>query len=192
MAKQGHAVVISSVSGGGKTSLIHMLTRLYKTLKPVVTATSRPMRDGERNGSHYHFLKTNDFEARIARGEFLEHAMVHGHHYGIPLDMVQSQLDRGETVILNIDVQGMRRVKELLKNQVTTIFLLPPDRLEWERRLRARGTDSDDVIEARLKEGLRELECSREYDYRVVNDILERAAGEVSSILKEKGVLSDR
>ncbi|MCE9600191.1 MAG: guanylate kinase [Spirochaetia bacterium] len=189
MDKAGHVVVISSVSGGGKTSLIQMLTRLYPDLRTVITATSRKMRDGERNGVHYFFLTPEVFEERISRGEFLEHAFVHGNHYGVPLDQVVGQIKEGKTVILNIDVQGMRRVKELMPDQVLTIFLLPPDLQEWERRLRGRGTDAEEVIQARLKEGQRELESSREYDYRIVNDVLERAAGEVSSLLKEKNIL---
>jgi len=189
MAARGHAIVISSVSGGGKTSLIQMLTRVYPDLKTVITATSRPIRAGERDGVHYFFLSREEFEARIGRGEFLEHAYVHGNHYGVPLDQVKDHLESGRSVILNIDVQGMRRVRELLPGQVISIFLLPPGREEWERRLRGRGTDSEEVIQNRLAVGVQELEAAREYDYRVVNDILERAAGEVSVLLRERGIL---
>lgn len=189
MDRAGHAVVISSVSGGGKTSLIHLLTRMYPHLETVITATSRPIREGEINGVHYFFYSRDEFEARIARGEFLEHATVHGNHYGVPLDQVRGKMDQGKSVILNIDVQGARRVKEILGERVITFFLLPPNRPEWERRLRGRGTDSEQVIQHRLAEGLRELEEARGYDYRIINDVLERAAGEISVILKEREVL---
>ncbi len=189
MDQTGCAVVISSVSGGGKTSLIHLLTRMYPQLETVITATSRPIREGEIHGVHYFFYSRHDFEARIAAGEFLEHALVHGNHYGVPLEQVKGKLDAGRSVLLNIDVQGARRVKELLGGRVITIFLMPPDRAEWERRLRGRGTDSEEVIQRRLAEGIRELEEARGYDYRIVNDVLERAAGEISVILKERKVL---
>lgn len=189
MAVRGHAIVISSVSGGGKTSLIQMLTRVYPELKTVITATSRPIRTGERHGVHYFFLTRQEFEQRISRGEFLEHAYVHGNHYGVPLDQVQNHLGAGNSVILNIDVQGMRRVRELLPGEVLSIFLLPPGREEWERRLRGRGTDSEEVIQNRLAVGVQELEAAKEYDYRIVNDVLERAAGELSVLLRERGIL---
>ena len=104
-----------------------MLTRVYPELKTVITATSRPIRTGERDGVHYFFLTREEFESRISRGEFLEHAYVHGNHYGVPLDQVQNHLGAGNSVILNIDVQGMRRVRELLPGEVLSIFLLPPD-----------------------------------------------------------------
>lgn len=188
-AKRSKVVVISSVSGGGKTSLIRLLLRNNQSLHSAITATSRPPRPGEIDAVDYYFFSREEFEARIARGEFLEHALVHGNYYGVPMKPVEEKLAQGISVILNIDVQGMRSVRERFKGRVVSIFLLPPDRDTWETRLRERATNTESEIRLRLEEGLREMAAAEEYDYRVVNDFLEQAAGEVSAILEEQGVL---
>ena len=153
LRREGKVIVISSVSGGGKTTVIGELVRRHRELAVAITATSRPPRDGERDGEHYHFLSREEFEPKIEEGGFLEHATVHGNHYGVPMDQVEKRLQQGESIILNIDVQGMKTIRDRMKERALTIFLLPPDEKTWEERLRGRGTDSDEVILQRLDEG---------------------------------------
>lgn len=184
-------IIISSVSGGGKTSLISRLIRDHTDLHVAVTATSRAPRANEVEGKHYFFYDAADFEHKIQAGEFLEHARVHGNYYGVPAAPVEAKLADGISVILNIDVQGMRTVKERMGDRVLSIFLLPPDRESWEDRLRNRGTDSEEDIQLRLEQGIGEMAAADEYDYQITNDMLERATGEVSFILRQEGVVRD-
>lgn len=185
----GKIIVISSVSGGGKTSLIRLLKRNHPRLWIAVTATTREPRTGETDGVDYFFYTREQFEETLAAGGFLEHALVHGNYYGVPAEPVYEKLKKGRSVILNIDVQGMRTVRALMGGEVLSIFLLPPDLKVWEDRLRSRGTDSEEGIQRRLAEGHAELKSSVEYDYQIVNDILEVAAGQVSGILTEVGII---
>lgn len=189
MNRKARVIVISSVSGGGKTSLIGVLTRMHPELTTAITATSRPRRPGEEDGVHYHFYSPDEFARMLEAGEFIEHARVHGNYYGVPAAPLQAALDQGRSVLLNIDIQGMRHVKERMGDRVLSIFIMPPNRSVWEERLRSRGTDSEDVIRARLVEGGLEMKAAGEYDYRVVNEVLEVAAGEVSAILASEGIL---
>lgn len=187
---QSRLIVISSVSGGGKTSLIRLLQRNHPELQVAITATSRTPRPEEVDGVHYYFYSPDEFKERLQRNEFLEHALVHGHYYGIPEGPVLEKLDAGFSVILNIDIQGRRTVKEKFADRMISIFLLPPDREIWEDRLRTRGTESEASIQVRLQQGLEEMQCAPEYDYRVTNDILERAAGEISFILEKEKIIA--
>ena len=187
--KKARVVVISSVSGGGKTSLIGVLTRMRPGLHTAITATSRPPRPGEENGVHYHFYTPEQFAQMIDAGEFVEYAVVHGNYYGIPRAPLFASLEAGRSVILNIDVQGMRHISEELGERMISVFIMPPSPKVWEERLRNRATDPEEVIRRRLEEGRLEIKAAGEYDYRVVNEVLEVAAGEVNAILEEEGVL---
>jgi len=187
--KRNRVIIISSVSGGGKTTLVNLLTQKHPELKSAITATSRPPRPGEVHEEHYHFYSLEDFARMIEQNELLEHAFVHGNYYGVPVRQVYDRLEKGESVVLNIDVQGMRAVKQRLGEKVLSIFILPPDRETWEKRLRSRGTDDEEVIRRRLEEGQREMKAAAEYDYRVVNDVLESAVGELVAILSSENVI---
>jgi guanylate kinase len=182
-------IVISSVSGGGKTSIIRLLRRMHPDLHVAITGTSRPPRPGEAHGVDYYFFESAEFEKMILSDKFLEHALVHGNYYGVPAAQVNEMLAAGRSVILNIDVQGMRSVKRKLGSQVISFFILPPGVQEWEERLRNRRTDSEESIARRLNEGRHEMACAAEYDYRIINHILEDAAGEISAILSQENVL---
>ena len=185
MPKQkGRAVVISSVSGGGKSTLIRLLCERRPDIRVAITATTRPPRPGEVNGVHYYFYSEDRFRECLRNEEFLEHAIVHGNLYGIPRAPVISSLDAGAVVILVIDVQGFQTLRQVLKDRMISIFLLPPDREEWEARLRGRGTETEEKIRQRLEMGRRELELAGEYDFRVINDDLNRATDEVLSIIE--------
>ncbi len=187
--RKSRVIVISSVSGGGKTSLIRVLMRNHPELQVAITATSRKPREGEVDGVHYYFYDKEEFQRKVERDEFLEHALVHGNYYGVPAAPLYENLDQGKSVILNIDVQGKRTAHRKLGERVLSIFLMPPNRDVWEERLRNRGTDAEQDIQRRLREGHQEMKFASEFDYRVVNELLESAAGEVSMILKEEGVL---
>ena len=187
--KKGQVIVISSVSGGGKTSLIRLLKRNHPELWVAVTATTRAPRQGEADGVDYFFYSRDRFENTIREGGFLEHAVVHGNYYGVPAGPVYEKLNKGRSVIMNIDVQGMRTVQRMMGADMLSIFILPPSAEVWEERLRARGTNTEEDIQTRLREGREEMKCASEYEYSVVNEILEVAAGQVSSILSEARVV---
>ncbi len=187
--RRGRVIVISSVSGGGKTSLIRLLKRTHPELWIAVTATTRPPRGGETDGVDYYFYSRARFEETIQAGGFLEHAVVHGNYYGVPAAPVHEKLEKSRSVVLNIDVQGMRTVRKMMGPDVITIFLLPPSFETWEERLRTRGTNSEQDIQTRLDEGRMEIKAAAEYDHAVVNDVLEVAAGQVSAILTGAGIV---
>lgn len=189
MAGSNSIVVLSSVSGGGKNTVLHRLLEKHSMLQVAVTATSRRPREGEVDGVHYHFMTPEDFQRRIADGGFIEHAQVHGNFYGVPAFEVDRVRAQGKVLMLNIDVQGMRSLKERFPGDVVTIFLLPPDEAVWEQRLRHRGTESEEDIQLRLQIGKRELSEADQFDYRVVNDDLDRCVADVERILEQTGVL---
>ena len=179
-------VVLSGPSGSGKTTLVReLVTRAEVTLVKSVSATTRPPRPTEIHGDDYWFLTDAEFREKLANGEFLEHAEVFssGYLYGT----LRSELDRAwqqnAWAFLEIDVQGALKVMQQYPNAVT-IFLKTPSPAEFERRLRARGTESEDVIQRRLATAERELQLADRYKYVVVNDQLETAVSEICVILK--------
>jgi guanylate kinase len=148
-------------------------------LQLAVSATTRSPRDGEVNGIDYHFLSDEDFDRRVAAGEFVEHAVYAGHRYGT----LRSELDRpARGIVLEIDVQGARQVRETLPD-AKRIFIEPPSLEALEKRLKGRAADSPQQIERRLSAARAELEAAREFDHRVVNDDLERALGELTDLV---------
>lgn len=187
--KEPRVVVISSVSGGGKNTVVRNLLSTTSNLAVAITATSRAPREGEIHGKDYLFLDRAEFEKKIEQGDFLEHAIVHGNLYGVPESSVREILDKGQSVILIIDVQGRRHIKERLGPRVVSIFLEPPNRKEWEERLRHRGTDSEADIELRLKDGLEELEEAKSFDYIVTNDSIEKCSQQILQILEREGAI---
>jgi len=132
--QKGAVIVISSVSGGGKTTLIHRLLERSERLQVAITATTRAPRAGEVDAVHYYFYSEEEFQKKIERDEFIEHAFVHGNHYGVPLLPVLACLREGKSVILNIDVQGMITIKQKLNDSMISFFLQPPSLEIWEER----------------------------------------------------------
>jgi len=182
--------VLSSVSGGGKNTVLQKLIGHYPDkLCVAVTATSRAPRTGEKDGVHYHFLQRQKFLSMIDESGFIEHAEVHGNLYGIPKTEIENARASGKTLLLNIDVQGMATLKEKFEGQVLTIFLLPPDEKTWEHRLRSRGTESDEDIALRLRLGKEELARASQFDYQVVNDDLNRCIKDLEEILRNLRIL---
>ncbi|BCU08092.1 guanylate kinase [Allochromatium tepidum] len=178
----GLLFIVSAPSGAGKTSLVKALVEHDPGLALSVSCTTRPAREGEQDGVHYHFLDRERFEREIGEGAFLEHAEVFGNLYGTRVADVRRRLDAGRDVLLEIDWQGARQVRERFPEAIG-LFVLPPSIEELERRLRGRGTDSDDVIARRMAQARDELAHFAEYGYLVVNDRFETALAALAAIV---------
>lgn len=187
--RKGRIIVISSVSGGGKTTIISRLKERYPEIRSAVTATTRSPRPGEVNGKDYFFYSKEEFESMVEKDGFVEHAFVHGNYYGVPAGPLNAKLDAGTSVILNIDVQGMESVVRLFQDRVVSIFIKPPDTETWLQRLRSRGSDPEEAIRLRIENGKQEMEKADRFRYTIVNDDLERAVNEIIEILKAEGVI---
>lgn len=174
-------LIVSGPSGSGKSTLVRKLLELPGTMLSI-SATTRPPRKGENDGQWYHFVSEEDFQRMADRGEFLEFARVFGKHsYGTPRKWLEEARARKLDLVLEIDVQGAEQVKRKLPDAVG-IFILPPSRQELEKRIRARGQDSDDEIRTRLDRARLELQHYSDYDYVVVNDDLAEAGRSVKAI----------
>lgn len=173
----GRLVVVAAPSGAGKTTLIHALIGRLKARGIAaafsVSFTTRPPRPGERDGVHYHFVDEVRFEAMVRKGEFLEHAHVFGRRYGTGRAVTEALLASGQQIFLDIDWQGARQVRERLPGQTLLLFILPPSLEELERRLRARGQDSEDTIRRRMKAAEEEISHAGEFDHSLVNEDFE-------------------
>ena len=184
-APRGSLFIVSSPSGGGKTTLIRRLLARPpgEPLRFSVSHTTRPQRDGEVDGREYHFVSAAEFEKMARRGEFLEHNEVHGNFYGTAKSEVLPRLAAGEDVILDIDVQGARDVVEAVPDAVS-IFIIPASPDELERRLRKRGLDGEDAIRKRLINAAKEVAQAETFQYVIVNEDLERAGLELESVVR--------
>ncbi len=182
----GRLYVIAAPSGAGKTSLVKALMEREPRMRFSVSYTTRPPRPNEVDGRDYHFVTRARFEEMAARGEFLEHARVFDNFYGTGLRAVQSELRDGQLLLLEIDWQGARQVRARLP-AARSIFILPPTRRALEERLRARSTDSEAVIERRLRDAAQDLAHWTEFDYVVVNDQFERAVADLLAIVQQRG-----
>ena len=182
-ARRGRLFVVTAPSGAGKTSLVNAVLAEDPHLKLSISYTTRPPRPGETNGREYHFVDEAAFLAMRERGEFLESAEVHGNRYGTSKRVITEALARGEDLVLEIDWQGARQVRKLYPDSVS-IFILPPSIEELERRLRARGQDSDAVIRRRLDNAREELTHSGEFKYAIINNDFNKARRELVQIIR--------
>ncbi|HKJ75928.1 MAG TPA: guanylate kinase [Gammaproteobacteria bacterium] len=178
----GTLFVVAAPSGAGKTSLLKALLEATPGLTVSVSHTTRPPRPGEQDGVDYHFVDTARFEAMVAAGEFLEHARVFDNHYGTSRGAVQQRLDAGEDVVLEIDWQGARQVREQFPGCVG-IFILPPSRGALEERLRGRGQDDEAVVARRMRDAESEMAHYDEFDYLVFNDDFGTALAELGAVV---------
>ncbi|HTD51388.1 MAG TPA: guanylate kinase [Thermoanaerobaculia bacterium] len=184
---RGDLYIVSSPSGGGKTTLIRRLLANPPgpPLHFAVSHTTRPKRQGEENGREYHFVAVTEFQRMVQRDEFLEHNEVHDNIYGTSKTEVLPRLAAGEDVILDIDVQGARDVRRVYSEAVT-IFIVPASSAELERRLRSRGLDGEEAIQKRLINAAKEIQQAEDFQYVIVNDDLDRATLELESIVRAR------
>lgn len=181
-SRRGLLFVISAPSGTGKTTLVERLVQILPNLRMSRSYTSRGVRPGERDGVDYHFVSRAEFEAMIAEHAFLEYADVFGNLYGTAAADVDSMLAEGQDVVLVIDVQGARQVRQRGADH-TAVFVMPPSFATLERRLRGRSTDPEDALQRRLETARAEVSSYREYDYVVVNDDLESTVVRLQEII---------
>lgn len=173
MKERGQLIIMSGFSGSGKGTITQELIRRYPEEYALsVSATTRKPREGETDGVHYFFLSREAFEEKINRGEFLEYACYVGNYYGTPADYVEAQRDAGKNVLLEIEIQGAMQVREKHPDTLL-VFVTPPSIAILEDRLRGRGTETDEVINARLSQAVKEAEGCEAYDYLIINDDLE-------------------
>jgi len=175
--------VVSSPSGGGKSTIVRRVKDILPGLAYSVSSTTRAPRSGEVNGCDYCFLSREEFIDKIARGDLLEHAEVHGYFYGTDRHVIQRFLDSGLDVLLDLDVQGGLQLKAS-RSDAVLIFVAPPNLVVLEQRLRARATDADEVIALRLRNAISEMKAIPHYDYLIVNDDLEQATIAMASIIR--------
>ena len=188
---QGIVVIISAPSGTGKTSLVQQLVQRVEQVEVSVSHTTRSARDGEIDGTHYHFVDRDHFDQLIAADDMLEHATVFGNLYGTSSSFVAERVASGNDVILEIDWQGAAIARRKLK-RVVSIMILPPSQEALSQRLSARGKDSDEVIARRLDEATLEMSHHAEFDYLVVNDQFERALRELCAIVRAERLRGPR
>ena len=191
LERKGMLIVISSPSGGGKSSVIHEILEAYGQIEYSVSVTSRPPRPGEKDGYSYQFVSEEQFKEWIEQDRFYEWAVVHDHLYGTRKDVIKEKLSRGKDVIMDLDFQGGLNVKKQSPDALL-IFLLPPSMKILEKRLRLRKTDTEKVIRIRLKNATEEIRHATEYDYVVINDDLEKTIDQVKGIIESEGFRSNR
>ena len=175
--------VLSSPSGAGKTTIARELLGRTNRLMMSVSATTRPPRPGETDGTDYVFLSEEEFAARIEADQFLEHASVFGNRYGTPRRAVEAALARGDDVLFDVDWQGTQQLRQSDGADLVTVFVLPPSHAELERRLTRRAQDPDEVVRARMAKAAGEISHWTEYDYIVINSDVETAVRKVEAIL---------
>ena len=180
---RGSLFIISAPSGAGKTSLVKALAEKDGNLHASVSHTTRSPRPGEKEGSNYHFVKKSFFDKMVSQGEFLESAQVFDHFYGTSKLWVQSQLEAGTDVVLEIDWQGARQIKECMP-LACAIFILPPSKNALQERLMSRGQDNPEVIERRMDQAVNEMSHFESSDYLVLNRNFEEALNELEVIVK--------
>jgi len=182
---QGQLVVLSAPSGTGKGTVISEILRQRPEFVFSISATTRAPRRGETHGKEYYFINKSSFQEMISKDEFLEYAEYVGNYYGTPGKPIEEFTKSGKTVILDIEVLGAKQVMSK-RPEAVSIFIVPPDMIELENRLRGRGTDTEDMLQARLERARRELEEKCFYKHVVVNDSVSRAAGEIISLIDRK------
>jgi guanylate kinase len=184
IARRGLMLVLSSPSGAGKTSIARHLLETDLNLRLSISATTRPMRPGEVHGRDYWFCDHADFNVMLNKGELLEHARVFDNWYGTPAAPVMEHIAAGRDVLFDIDWQGAQQLRQIAREDMVSVFILPPSTRELERRLQARGSDSAEVVARRMRQAADEISHWAEYDYVIVNDDFERSIDGVTAILR--------
>jgi len=183
VSKAGVVLVISGPSGAGKSSLINKISKDIGEFYFSISTTTRPKREGEIEGVHYHFVSKEEFKKDIEDDNFLEYALVHGNYYGTSLKLVQDALHEGKLVLFDIDVQGNAIVKNRIGDLLTSVFITTPSLSVLQQRLNARATDTQEVINNRIEMAKKEIQRISEYDYLIINDSLDDAAEKLKTIV---------
>ncbi len=193
IGRRGLMLVLSSPSGAGKTTISRKLLAMERERMALsVSVTTRQSRPGEVEGRDYFFIDDKRFDAMVAKGDLLEHAKVFGHSYGTPRAAVESALAAGRDVLFDIDWQGTQQLREKARNDLVSIFVLPPDMRELERRLRERAQDTEQVVQGRMAKAADEMSHWAEYDYIVVNRDIDASVAQVRAILMAERLKRDR
>lgn len=190
--RRGFMLVLSSPSGAGKTTLSRRLLTQHSGLALSISVTTRPPRPREIDGQDYRFIDEATFEQMASGGQLLEHARVFDYYYGTPAQSVDAQLAEGRDVLFDIDWQGTRQIKQMRREDLVSIFILPPSMQELERRLRQRAQDSDEVIAGRMRRAAEEISHWDEYDYVLVNDDIDRALSRIMHIVEAERMRRER
>ncbi len=185
-------LVLSSPSGAGKTTMSRRLLAGDVNLTLSVSVTTRPRRPGEVNGTDYFFVDRDRYDAMLEAGELLEHAEVFGHFYGTPRAEVEAGIAAGRDVLFDIDWQGTQQLKQSAREDLVSVFILPPSTAELERRLRGRAGDPEDVIAARMVKAADEISHWAEYDYIIVNEDIDTSVARVTAILAAERLRRER
>ena len=181
---KGVMLVLSSPSGAGKSSICKSLMSLDKNLSLSISTTTRKKRPNEKSGEDYIFVSIDEFKSMLNKNHFLEHANVFGNYYGTDKSIVESRINNGKDLIFDIDWQGAQQLREKMREDIVSVFILPPSKQELERRLKSRGEDSDEVVKKRMNGASAEITHWAEYDYVVINKNLNDSVKAVLGILK--------
>ena len=188
---KGGVFIISGPSGSGKDTVLSELFRNRPDLLFSISSVTRPMRQGEKEGDKYNFISRDKFEYMIENDMLLEHNVFVGNYYGTPREPVERAVKEGKDIIIEVDVNGAAQIREKLPEAVS-IFIMPPSFHELKRRLRGRGTESEELIEKRLNSALGEIKRASEYDYIIVNDNITAAADDILSVILSSSFKTDR
>jgi guanylate kinase len=192
LARRGLMLVLSSPSGAGKTTISRAILERDERISMSISATTRPKRPGEVAGTDYHFVDAAEFNLMRNRQEFLESAKVFDHYYGTPSEPVMAALADGRDVLFDIDWQGTQQLIEKARDDVVSVFILPPTHGELERRLKKRARDPDEVVARRMAKASSEMSHYAEYDYIIINDALPESIERVMAILTAERLKRDR
>jgi guanylate kinase len=192
ISRRGLMLVLSSPSGAGKTTISRRLLAEEPGIRMSVSATTRPRRPGEVHGQDYFFEDSEDFQLMVNRDELLEHAKVFGNYYGTPRGPVEDALSDGKDVLFDIDWQGTQQLEAKMRDDLVSVFIVPPSVAELERRLKTRAQDSDEVVAQRMSKAADELSHYPEYDYIILNDDVESSVASVRAILRAERLKRDR
>ena len=184
----GTLYIISAASGAGKTTLVNAVLQQVDDLEVSVSHTTRAPREGEVDGVNYHFVDKHRFEEMVEASEFIEYATVFGNMYGTSRQHIQEQLLKGKDVILEIDWQGARQIRQLMPD-CRSVFIVPPSTEELRQRLTSRGTDDEDIIARRMQEAISEMSHYVEFDYLVINDDFDEARENLTAIIRGNRML---
>jgi len=190
--RRGLMLVLSSPSGAGKTTLSRQLLGNDSQIALSISCTTRDKRPGETDGVDYHFIDTPTFRGMIDRGEFLEHARVFDHYYGTPSPPVEDALSAGRDMLFDIDWQGTQQLKEKGRDDLVTVFILPPSTRDLERRLISRAQDSHEVVARRMSKAADEMSHWAEYDYAIINKDIATSLNQLKSILTAERLKRER